>query len=131
MNAGNPRILKTRTSSRIKKAPLQKKKISYGKVCRAQSQADKFISSMNKELPISLFKTALQIYHQNVQGLRCKVDGILHFLYPAFPRVLCISEHHLEQLELDAVQLGNYTLRGSYCRRSTKRVVFAFLYIKT
>jgi hypothetical protein len=83
---------------------------------RAQSQADKLIPSMNKELPKSAFKMALQIYHQNIQGLRCKVDEILNFLYPDFPHIFCISEHHLEQLELDAVQLGNYILGASYCR---------------
>jgi hypothetical protein len=31
---------------------------------------------------------ALQIYHQNIQGLRWKSNEVLNFLYPNFPRIL-------------------------------------------
>jgi hypothetical protein len=64
---------------------------------------------------------ALQIYHQNIQGLRCKIDEISNFLYPDFPHILCSSDHHLDQLELDTVHLENYILGASYCRRCMKK----------
>jgi hypothetical protein len=64
---------------------------------------------------------ALHIYHQNIQGLRGKIDEILNFLYPNFPHILCISEHHLDQLELDTVRLGSYTVGASYCRCCMKK----------
>jgi hypothetical protein len=65
----------------------------------------KFISLSNKESSKNLSKVALQIYQQNIQGLRCKIDEISSFLCPDFPHILCLSEHHLDQLELDTVHL--------------------------
>jgi hypothetical protein len=79
------------------------------------------ISLSSKESLKSLSKAALQIYHQNIQGLRCKIVEILNFLYPDFPHILCLSEHHLNQSELETVELGNYTLGASYCRHFEKR----------
>jgi exonuclease III len=61
------------------------------------------------------------IYHQNIQGLRCKTDELLNFLEPNLPHVLCISEHRLNQFELGLLQLDNYTLGASYCRNSLKK----------
>jgi hypothetical protein len=46
---------------------------------------------------------------------------LLNFLYSDFPHILCLSEHDLDQLELDTVHLVNYTLAASYCRRSIKK----------
>jgi hypothetical protein len=34
---------------------------------------------------------------------------------------MCISEHHLDQLELYTVHLGSYTLGANYCRRSMRK----------
>jgi hypothetical protein len=87
---------------------------------RVKPQLGTFIASRDKELSKFVSKTALQIYHQNIQGLRCKVDEILNFLYPDFPQVICVSEHHLQQAELDILHLGIYTLGASYCRQSIK-----------
>ena len=42
----------------------------------------------------------LTIYHQNVKGLRGKANELLSQLYPNFPHVLCLSEHHMNHLEL-------------------------------
>ena len=73
-------------------------------------------------------KMALQIYHQNIQGLHGKIDELLNFLHPEFPHILCLSEHHFNQLELEIVQLGHYTLGASYCRRFKKTEVFVFMH---
>jgi len=32
-------------------------------------------------------KSTLQIYHQNIQGMKWKTDEITNFLYPDFPHV--------------------------------------------
>jgi exonuclease III len=45
---------------------------------------------------------------------------IVNFLHADFPHILCLSEHHLNQLELETVCLGNYTLGASYCRHAMK-----------
>jgi hypothetical protein len=49
--------------------------------------------------------TPFAVYHQNVRGLRGKVNDLLCQLYPTFPHVLCLSEHHMNYLELQQVSL--------------------------
>ena len=76
---------------------------------------------LGKESSEKSAKVALQIYHQNIQGLRSKIDELLNFLHPEYPHILCLSEHHFKQLELEIVQLGHYTLGASYCRHLKKK----------
>jgi exonuclease III len=66
-------------------------------------------------------KSVLQIYHQNIQGIKWKTDEILDFLSPALPHVLCFSEHHLNQYEIEHLCINNYTLGANYCRQSLKK----------
>jgi len=42
----------------------------------------------------------LMFYHQNIQSLRGKVNELLSQLYPTFPHILCLSEHHMKHVEL-------------------------------
>jgi hypothetical protein len=42
----------------------------------------------------------LTVYHQNIRGLRAKATELTSQLYPTFPHILCISEHHMNHLEL-------------------------------
>jgi exonuclease III len=58
----------------------------------------------------------LTIYHQNVRGLRGKANELLSQLYPNFPHILCLSEHHMNHLELQQTFFDNYKLGVSYCR---------------
>ena len=59
---------------------------------------------------------ALLIYHQNVCGLRGKADELLGQLHPTLPHVLCFSEHHMKQLQLQTINIDNYKLGDNYCR---------------
>ena len=43
----------------------------------------------------SISKSVLQIYHQNIQGIKWKSDEILDLFYIVFPQVVCGTEHHL------------------------------------
>jgi len=61
-------------------------------------------------------KSFLQIYEQNIQGIKWKSDEILDFFYPYFPHLVCISEHHLNQYEIVPFHTGKYTLGANYCR---------------
>ena len=63
---------------------------------------------------------ALQIYHQNIQGLRWKTDEVRDSLYPGLPHVLCFTEHHLNQHEIKLLQIDSYALGASFCRNSFK-----------
>jgi hypothetical protein len=143
INIDNPRLLKTRTSTRVKKARNNffMVKSDSRLISNATSSCDgpnylnfkmikgqlshihlgKSIFLSSKESSKNLSTAALQFYHQNIQGLRCKIDEILNFLHPDIPHILCLSEHHLDQLEPETVHLGNYNLGASYCRRSMKK----------
>jgi hypothetical protein len=47
-----------------------------------------------------------------------KTDELINSLFPKFPHILCLSEHHLKQIELDQTNLGGYKLGAAYCRKS-------------
>ena len=46
------------------------------------------------------------------------VNELLSQLHPTFPQVLCFSEHHMNQSELQHTFLDGYNLRVCYCRTS-------------
>jgi hypothetical protein len=50
----------------------------------------------------------LTIYHQNIRGLRGKANELLGQLHPSFPQVLCLTEHHMNQLELQRTPLDGF-----------------------
>jgi hypothetical protein len=98
---GNTRISEARTSMRVRKAPVTKRffMVNPSSVlisnpvtsCNGLNylnsvgpseqsshlQTGKFNSLSSKEPPKKSPKVALRIYHQNIQGLRCKTDNKL------------------------------------------------------
>lgn len=60
--------------------------------------------------------TPLTVYHQNIRGLRGKINELSSHLFPSFPHVLCFSEHHMNQVELLLSLVDSYNLGASYCR---------------
>jgi hypothetical protein len=61
------------------------------------------------------------IFHQNICGLRKKTDELTSSVYPNFPHILCFSEHHLKQFELDQINVDVYKLGAKYCRQFIKK----------
>jgi hypothetical protein len=45
---------------------------------------------------------------------------VLSSLYPSFPHILCFTEHHLNQQEIELTQIDSYILGASFCRTSLK-----------
>jgi len=78
--------------------------ISDGKVIKESSQVPR-----NK---------TLKIFHQNIRRLGDKTNELHCHLYHDFPHILCISEHHLRESELQLAHLANYSLGASYCRKT-------------
>jgi hypothetical protein len=64
---------------------------------------------------------SLIVYHQNFRGLRRKGNELFSQLYPTFPHVLCLSEHHMNYLELQQILLDSYSLGAGYCRATYKK----------
>ena len=52
------------------------------------------------------------------QYSRQPTDPVCCHLHLDFPHVLCISEHHLGESELQVTHLANYSLWASYCRKT-------------
>jgi hypothetical protein len=62
-----------------------------------------------------------KLFHQNIRGLRGKTSELLCPLHQDLPHLLCFSEHHLSQSEVDFIITENYSLRAKYCRRKLQR----------
>jgi hypothetical protein len=57
---------------------------------------------------------------QNIRGLRNKRTEIINSLLPELPHILCITEHHLKELELERTPLEHYNLGAKFCRENLK-----------
>jgi len=60
------------------------------------------------------------IYHQNICGLLNKKDELLYSLTGSYPQIICITEHHLMDEEMEVIPLHPYTLGAKFCRRKHK-----------
>jgi len=61
------------------------------------------------------------MYHQNIRGLKGKINEFLLSLPTAAPHLICFTEHHLKDYELANTHIANYTLGGNYCRKNLKQ----------
>ena len=63
----------------------------------------------------------LTIYHQNICGLKGKIDELVCSMYLNLPHVLCFSEHRLNHTELNQINIEGFKLCTTYCRQTIKR----------
>jgi hypothetical protein len=61
---------------------------------------------------------SLKIFHQNIRGLRNKANELYCHLQHDLPHILCLSQHHLSEPELQMIHLPNYSLGANYCRKT-------------
>jgi hypothetical protein len=40
-------------------------------------------------------------HHQNIRGLKSKVDELPNSPFPDYPHIMCLTEHHLKDYEID------------------------------
>jgi len=52
--------------------------------------------------------TPFLIYHQNIRGLQNKTDELSMLWSTNFPHVLCFTEHHLRNDELNCIHIYIY-----------------------
>ena len=64
--------------------------------------------------------TPLLIYHQNIRGLRNKIDELFILFSENVPHILCFTEHHLLNDEINSLYINPYNLGTSYCRTKHK-----------
>ena len=71
---------------------------------------------------------SLNIFHQNIRGLSNKANELYCHLHHDLPHILCLSEHHLSESELQLTDLTNYSLGTNYCSKTfLKGVVSIFV----
>lgn len=63
----------------------------------------------------------LIIYHQNIRGIINKTDELLLSFTSELPHVICLSEHHLKDFEINTISLNQYILASEYCRKNFKQ----------
>ena len=78
-------------------------------------------SEGNKEPKINNTRTVnLRIFHQNIRGLRNKIKELTIHLSSHVPHILCFTEHHLKESEINNTCINYYNLGASYCINSCK-----------
>jgi len=60
----------------------------------------------------------LRIYHQNICGLWTKTNDLLASLYPYLSHILCLTEHHLRQFQIQHITMDDYNLCLEFSRQS-------------
>jgi hypothetical protein len=65
---------------------------------------------------------SLHIFHQNVRGLRSKSDELINSFEAdnINPHILCFSEHHMEEQDLQHLTLAGYILGSSFCHKNLR-----------
>ena len=79
----------------------------------AKNDNSKFLGSDSSQV--------LWIYHQNICGLGSKTNDLLMSLYPKLPHILCLTEHHLKQYQIQHITMDDYILGAEFSRRSLQK----------
>ena len=88
----------------------------------AKNNNSKFLGSDSSQV--------LWIYHQNICGLGCKINYLLMSLYPKLPHILCLTEHHLRQYQIQHITMDDYILGAEFSRWSLQKRRGLYLYTK-
>jgi exonuclease III len=63
---------------------------------------------------------SFKIFHQNIRGMKGKINELMLSLVNDEPSIICISEHHLNVYEMDVTHIPNYKFGAGYCRKKHK-----------
>lgn len=65
-------------------------------------------------------KNLFRVFHQNIRGLKYKVDELSNSFLPDYPNILCLTEHHLKNFEIDKLPIDRFKLGSKFCRHEYK-----------
>ena len=74
----------------------------------------------NANSPNKNNNVSLTIFHQNIRGLHNKIDELLNFWSTEFSHILCFTEHHLCDYEINSTCINHYNHGSKYCSKSCK-----------
>lgn len=61
-----------------------------------------------------------EVFRQNIRGLKSKADQLINSLFPEYPCIMCLTEHHLKDYEIDNLYIDHYKLGSKCCRQEFK-----------
>jgi exonuclease III len=66
---------------------------------------------------------SLILIHQNIRGLLSKINEFANMLALEHinPQVICFSEHHMLESNLNSLNISNYNLSTGFCRQTYKK----------
>jgi hypothetical protein len=78
---------------------------------------DRLMSGINKNRNDDL-KSLLRLYHQNNRGIKEKIEEIMIHLAGETPDLICLTDHHLRDFEIDVTCFPTYKLGAKFCRKN-------------
>ena len=114
LNADNQLTVNPSSSPRTKRTKMVhiKKHIHCSKNLRSQT---------NSVSPPVATNKCFTLFHQNIRGLRDKTSELLGSILPKLPHVVCLTEHHLREQEIENLSIAHYTLGAKFCRLNLKQ----------
>jgi hypothetical protein len=85
------------------------------------------INSENEKANQSAYNS-FKVCHQNVRGLFGKLEQLLNSLLYDLPHVICLTEHHSKEYEINNIFIVNYVLGANYCRSIHKNGGCMYIY---
>jgi hypothetical protein len=71
---------------------------------------------------------SFKIFHQNIRGIKGKINELMIYLLNDEPCIICLSDHHLNVQDMDVTQIPKYKIGAGYCRKKLKMVEFVYSY---
>jgi len=66
-------------------------------------------------------KNLFKIFHQNIRGLKSKVDELSNTLFRDYPHIMCLTEHSQKDYEIDNLRIDHFKLGSKFCRHEVKK----------
>jgi hypothetical protein len=63
---------------------------------------------------------SFNIYHQNIQGLKGKINEFMLSLLSEMPHLICLTEHHLKCSKIEVSHIPAFKLVAKNCRTTLK-----------
>lgn len=61
----------------------------------------------------------LSVFHLNIRSLRNKIDEIETLVADKNFNILCFNEHWLSEIEVNVLNILDYQVASSFCRKNT------------
>jgi hypothetical protein len=78
------------------------------------------LKSVTNTKKLTNSKNLFKIFHQNIRGLKSKVDELTNSLSLDYPQIKCLTAYHLKDYEIDNLPIDYFKLGSKYCSHKFK-----------